>query len=222
MKVLVACEESQAVCSAFRERGHEAYSCDLQRCSGGHPEWHVREDALRLINGDCVFVTEGGQRVEIKGEWDLIIAHPPCTYLSNAGACRLYPKKGQIDEERLKKGIRGKDFFMAFWYARCKRIAIENPVPSSVFCMPSPSQTIQPYDFGEPYSKKTCLWLRGLPPLFSTEIMEKYRPFLPSGTGRKLGGETYGVAHDAKARSKTFKGIAEAMAEQWGSIEEEP
>ena len=219
MNVLVACEESQTVCKAFRERGHRAFSCDLQDCSGGHPEWHIKGDALPLINGDCTFRTADTHTHTQDGEWDLLIAHPPCTYLSNAGACRLYPHKGQLDEERLRKGIMAKDFFMEFWYARCKRICIENPMPSSVFCMPKQSQVIQPYEFGEPWSKKTYLWLRGLPPLMATIIDYDHKPFLPSGTGRKLGGDSYGArgcAHESKPRSKTFPAIAEAMAEQWG------
>ena len=219
MNVLIACEESQTVCKAFRERGHRAFSCDLQECSGGHPEWHIQGDALQLINGDCTFKTADTHTHTQVGEWDLLIAHPPCTYLSNAGACRLYPHAGQLDEARLRKGIMAKDFFMAFWYARCKRICIENPMPSSVFCMPKQSQVIQPYEFGEPWSKKTYLWLKGLPPLMATEIVPDHKPFIPSGTGRKLGGDSYGAkgcAHDSKPRSKTFKGIAEAMANQWG------
>ena len=219
MNVLIACEESQTVCKAFRERGHRAFSCDLQECSGGHPEWHIQGDALQLINGDCTFKTADTHTHTQVGEWDLLIAHPPCTYLSNAGACRLYPHAGQLDEARLRKGIMAKDFFMAFWYARCKRICIENPMPSSVFCMPKQSQVIQPYEFGEPWSKKTYLWLKGLPPLMATEIVPDHKPFIPSGTGRKLGGDSYGAkgcAHDSKPRRKTFKGIAEAMANQWG------
>lgn len=219
MNVLVACEESQTVCKAFRERGHRAFSCDLQDCSGGHPEWHIKGDVLPLINGDCTFRTADTHTHTQDGEWDLLIAHPPCTYLSNAGACRLYPHKGQLDEERLRKGIMAKDFFMEFWHARCKRICIENPMPSSVFCMPKQSQVIQPYEFGEPWSKKTYLWLRGLPPLMATIIDYDHKPFLPSGTGRKLGGDSYGArgcAHESKPRSKTFPAIAEAMAEQWG------
>lgn len=219
MNVLIACEESQTVCKAFRERGHRAFSCDLQECSGGHPEWHIQGDALLLINGNCTFQTADTHTHTQSGEWDLLIAHPPCTYLSNAGACRLYPKAGQLDEERLKKGIMAKDFFMAFWYARCDRIAIENPMPSSVFCMPKQTQVIQPYEFGEPWSKKTYLWLKGLPPLMATEIVLEHKPFIPSGTGRKLGGDSYGAkgcAHNSKPRSKTFHGIAKAMADQWG------
>lgn len=224
MKVLVACEESQEVCKAFRERGHEAYSCDIQECSGGHPEWHIKGDALALINGNCSFTTEGGVQVSIDGTWDLLIAHPPCTYLSNAGAARLYKNVHDgdfqmINVERLKKGILGRDFFMRFLYADCPKIAIENPVPSGIYVMPQASQTIQPYEHGHPYSKKTLLWLKGLPPLMATEVIDGFKPFLPSGTGRKLGGDSYGAkgcAHDGKPRSKTFPGIAKAMADQWG------
>ena len=128
MKVLVACEESQEVCMAFRERGHEAYSCDLQECSGGHDEWHIKADALQLL----------------KMKWDLIIAHPPCTYLSNAGARWLYGG-GRLNAERYNLGLEGKAFFMRFWEADCERIAIENPIPSRVFEMPKYSQVIEPY-----------------------------------------------------------------------------
>jgi hypothetical protein len=163
MKVLVACEESQEVCKAFRWKGHEAYSADLQECSGGHPEWHIKGDVLPLINGDCSFTTEGGQHVEIQGKWDLIIAHPPCTYLSNAGANSLFKKidgKSWMNYERYKKGLKGKAFFMKFMNADCERIAIENPIPSSVYELPKYSQTIQPYQFGHPWSKITCLWLK--------------------------------------------------------------
>ena len=149
MRILVACEESQEVCKAFREKGHEAYSCDVQPCSGGHPEWHLQQDVIPLL----------------KEKWDMIIAFPPCTYLSNAGACRLYPKKGQLDEERYQKGLEAKEFFMSFYNADCPRIAIENPVSSRIFEMPPHSQEIQPYMFGHPYTKKTRLWLKGLSPL---------------------------------------------------------
>lgn len=202
MKVLVACEESQEVCKAFRERGHEAYSCDVQPCSGGHPEWHLQQDVVPLL----------------KEKWDMIIAFPPCTYLSNAGACRLYPKKGQLDMDRYQKGLEAKEFFMSFYNADCPRIAIENPVSSRIFEMPPHSQEIQPYMFGHPYTKKTRLWLRGLPPLIPTDLVDPIGPYVPSGTGRKDRSK-YGSAkrgEDAKNRSKTFPGIAKAMAEQWG------
>lgn len=218
MKVLVACEESQEVCKAFRERGHEAYSCDIQECSGGHPEWHILGDALPLIDGGCEFTTSGGGTVRIDGPWDLLIAHPPCTYLSNAGACRLYPRKGELDLVRYAKGLEAKEFFMRFLNASCARIAVENPVPSTVFQMPPASQEIQPFMFGHPYTKKTRLWLKNLPPLFATDLVTPIGPYCPSGTGRK-DKTKYGSAkrgEDAKNRAKTFHGIAQAMAQQWG------
>lgn len=220
MKVLVACEESQRVCMAFRERGHEAYSCDIQECSGGHPEWHIHGDVLPLINGRCTFVTMDGTSHWIGGKWDLLIAHPPCTYLSNAGACRLYPKKGRIDIERYHKGLNAKEFFMQFYNADCDKICIENPIPSRIFDLPPYTQTIQPYEHGEPYSKKTCLWLNGLQKLQPTEILTEYRPYVSCGTSSNRGKpEKSGVSRaggSAKIRSKTFPGIARAMAEQWG------
>jgi hypothetical protein len=204
MKVLVACEESQAVTKELRALGHEAYSCDIEPCSGGHPEWHLQQDVTEIL----------------KEKWDMIIAFPPCTYLSNAGACRLYPKKGELNIERYHKGLEGKEFFMKFLEADCPRIAVENPVSSSVFEMPKYSQEIQPYQFGHPYTKKTRLWLKGLPQLEPTEIVEPMGPYVPSGTGRKDRSK-YGSAkrgEDAKNRAKTFPGIAKAMAEQWGNI----
>lgn len=219
MNVLIACEESQRVCMAFRELGHEAYSCDLQECSGGHPEWHVQGDVTEILMGDCAFKTQDAVRHSMRGRWDLIIAHPPCTYLSNAGACRLYPRKGELDKDRYIKGLKGKEFFMMFWYYghyKYGKIVIENPVPSRVFELPRPTNSIQPYEFGEDYSKKTLLWEFGVPPLMPTELNYFYNPYLPSGTSRKLGGGTYGVAQTAKDRSKTFPRVAAAMALQWG------
>jgi len=221
MNVLIACEESQEVCKAFRARGHNAFSCDIQECSGGHPEWHILGDALLSIKGGGGRLsTMDGQTHDVD-KWDLIIAHPPCTYLSNAGACRLYPKSGELDKDRYIKGLKGKEFFMAFyWYGYWGgKIVIENPVPSKVFELPKQTNCIQPYEFGEPWSKKTYLWEFGVPHLMPTEIVEDYKPFLPSGTGRKLRGDSYGArgcAHDGKPRAKTFPGIARAMAEQWG------
>lgn len=219
MNVLIACEESQTVCKAFREKGHNAFSCDIQEPSGGHPEWHILGDALSLINGECGFTTMDGTRYVVINKWDLIIAHPPCTYMSNAGACRMYPQKGVIDQNRLEKALQAKEFFMKFYNADCDKICIENPMPLKIVGLPTETQRIQPYQFGEPWSKKTYLWLKGLPELQPTEIVKDYKPFLPSGTGRKLGGDSYGAkkcAHESKARSKTFLGIAKAMAEQWG------
>ena len=227
MKILAACEESQAVTIELRRLGHEAYSCDIQECSGGHPEWHIKDDVLPLLNGDCAFNTMDGENHYISGRWDMIIAFPPCTYLSNAGACRLYPKKGQLDMERYQKGLQAKAFFLRFLNADCPRVAVENPVSSSVFEMPRHTQEIQPYQFNDdgthPYTKKTRLWLRGLPLLVpTTPGCKPAGPYVPAGTGRK-NREKYGAAkrgEDAKNRAKTFSGIARAMAEQWaGPVE---
>lgn len=159
MKVLVACEESQRVCIAFRERGHEAYSCDIEPCSGDHPEWHIQQDVLPLINGSCEFETVDGVKHKITGEWDLLIAHPPCTYLTNAGAVRMRVK-GKIVKERFEKAMKAKEFFMKFINAKCKRIEVENPTPMKIVELPKYTQAIQPYEYGHPYSKRTCLWLK--------------------------------------------------------------
>ena len=203
MNVLIACEESQEVCKAFRERGHRAFSCDIQECSGGHPEWHIQDDVLNHLDG-----------------WDLIIAHPPCTYLSGAGACRMYPKAGQIDLERYAKAMEAKEFFMKILAADCQRICIENPRPLKCVELPQPTQSIQPYEFGEPWSKLTYLWLKGLPPLFPTEIVADYKPYVSCGTSRNKGNPNKsGMSRRGgaqKIRSKTFPGVARAMAEQWG------
>lgn len=217
MKVLVACEESQRVCIAFRNKGQEAYSCDLIECSGGHPEWHIKQDVLPLINGNCEFNTCDGVKHKIDGEWDLIIAHPPCTYMSKAGARWMYPTTGNISKERLVLALRAKEFFMKFLNAKCKKICVENPRPLKVVELPKSTQVIQPYEYGHPYSKATCLWLKGLPKLNPTNIIKKYKPYLPSNTSQfaKGKGGSKGVAHNAKEASKTFKGVAEAMAIQW-------
>jgi hypothetical protein len=220
MKVLVACEESQAVCKAFRELGHEAYSCDIQPCSGGHPEWHILGDVLQVMNGGCLFGTQDDTIHEITTKWDLIVAHPPCTYMSNAGACRMYPRKGQIDEERYAKAMKAKKFFMAFYNADCERICIENPVPLTVVGLPEKSQVIQPYEYGHPYTKKTYLWLKGLPNLKPTDIVDPVGPYVCGNSDiwkkQAAKGVVYGKEKSAKHRSKTFEGWAKAMAEQWG------
>ena len=206
MNVLIACEESQAVCKAFRERGHTAFSCDLKPCTGGHPEWHIQGDVLPIL----------------ERKWDLIIAHPPCTYMSKAGARWMYPTAGNISQERLAKAMEAKEFFLKILNADCDRIAIENPRPLKVVELPKPSQVIQPYQFGHPYSKATCLWLKGLPPLEPTEVLTEYKPYCPSNTGGVTRGQSYNkggairAADDCVNRSKTFDGIAKAMAEQWG------
>lgn len=220
MKVLVACEESQRVCTAFRELGHEAYSCDIQECSGGHPEWHILGDVLPLINGNCEFVTMDGTVHKIDSKWDLLIAHPPCTYLSNAGACRLYPKKGHLDRERYQKGLNAKEFFLRIYNADCERICVENPIPTRIYELPKYSQVIQPFEYGHPYSKKTCLWLKNLPALRATDVLSEYKPYIACGTSRNKGNKDKSgfsrAGGASKIRSKTFPGIAKAMAEQWG------
>lgn len=218
MKVLVACEESQEVCKAFRALGHEAYSCDIQEPSGGHPEWHIQQDVLPLINGDCTFEAMDGIEHHIDGEWDLLICHPPCTYMSKAGARWMYPKAGVINPERLALALEAKEFFMQFANAKCKHIAIENPRPLKVVKLPNPSQVIQPFEYGDPYSKATFLWIKNLPDLIPTEILTEFSPWVPSNTGAFSRGAkgSRGAAYNAKDRSKTFPGIARAMAEQWG------
>lgn len=220
VRILVACEESQAVTKELRALGHEAYSCDIEACSGGHPEWHIMADVLPLLNGFCFFHTRDATEHYIDGKWDMLIAFPPCTYLSNAGACRLYPKKGQLDPERYQKGLKAKEFFLKILNTDCPRIAVENPVSSTIFEMPPHTQEIQPYQFGHPYTKKTRLWLKGLEPLKPTDIVEAIGPYCPAGTGRK-NRDKYGSAKrgdDAKNRAKTFPGIAKAMAEQWAGV----
>lgn len=219
MKILVACEESKAVTIELRKLGHEAYSCDIIECSGGHPEWHIRWDALALINGDCSFMTENSELHRFDGKWDMIIAFPPCTYMSNAGACRMFPKKGQVDPERFAKAMEAKAFFMAFYNADCDRISIENPVPLTCVGLPEKTQAIQPYEFGHPYTKKTYLWLKGLPKLVPTDVVKPVGPYVCGNSEiwkkQASKGTVYGKEKSAKHRSKTFLGIAKAMAEQW-------
>lgn len=226
MKVFVACEESQTVCKAFRECGHEAYSCDIQDCSGGHPEWHIKGDVIPLLNGNCHFVTVGGADVMIDGRWDLIIAHPPCTYLTVSGNRWFDVQKyGETAKKRFCDRYRAIVFFMHIILADCEHIAVENPIGIISTAYRKPDQIIQPFQYGENAKKSTCLWLKGLPPLVPTNIVDK-------GKITKYGqsvGASADMARDengkiipwndprtAKIRSKTFPGIAKAMAEQWG------
>jgi hypothetical protein len=205
MRILVACEESQAVTIEFRKLGHEAYSCDIEPCSGGYPEWHLQQDVTPLL----------------AEKWDMIIAFPPCTYLSNAGARHLWAG-GKLNEDRYNNGLKGKGFFMMFYNHDCPRIAIENPVSSRVYDLPPSTQIIQPYEHGHPYSKKTCLWLKGLPLLEPSNIVPCEQTFLVSGSysGKRneihLGFEK---SKKSKDRSKTFSGIAKAMAAQWNNAD---
>lgn len=226
MKVLVACEESQVVCKAFREKGHEAYSCDIEPCSGGHPEWHIMQDVIPLLNGSCRFTTMDGTEHYIAGKWDLLIAHPPCTYLTVTGNRWFNIERyGEKAIQRKKDREDATKFFMKFAGADCDKIAIENPVGYMSTHFRKPDCILQPYEFGHPARKKTCLWLKNLPPLIPTDVV---RPgeILPGGFS--VGASAYHATDEngkilswndprtAKARSKTFPGIAKAMAEQWG------
>lgn len=206
MKVLLACEESQEVCKRFREKGHEAYSCDIQDCSGGHPKWHIKGDVLEVINNG----------------WDLMIAFPPCTYLTVAGMRWL-----KTDKTRYNKLLEARDFFLKLWAAPIEKIGIENPVGWMNTNWRKPTQIIEPYYFGDNEKKRTCLWLKGLSRLNGLiEVAmnpKKYKP-KPYQTIINKKGRTINVYFanrledigNSKARSKTFPGIAKAMAEQWG------
>ena len=200
MKVLVACEESQAVTTELRRLGHEAYSCDLLECSGEHLEWHIQDDVLPLINGNCSFQTMDSIIHFVFGKWDMLLAFPPCTHLAVSGA-KYFEEKRR--DGRQQAAI---NFFMQFANADCSKVAIENPVGIMSTYYRKPDQIIQPWQFGHGETKKTCLWLKGLPPLVPTDIVNGrvqrvWR--MPPGPDR------------AKLRSKTFPGIAKAMAEQW-------
>jgi len=207
MKVLIACEESQAVCKAFREKGHEAYSCDIQECSGGHPEWHLQQDVIPLLSQ----------------KWDMIIAFPPCTDLAVSGARHFAKKRA---DGRQQRSI---EFFMQFVNSDCPRIAIENPIGIMSSEYRKPDQIIQPYQFGDHARKSTCLWLKGLPKLEPTDIVdpgEIVRGGFSVGASLNYARDENGKIlpwndpRTAKARSKTFPGIARAMAEQWGNLDE--
>ena len=199
-KVLVACEESQVVTKEMRLLGVEAFSCDVEPCSGGHPEWHIQEDVTTLLDR----------------EWDMILAFPPCTHLATSGA-RWFDQKRK--DGRQKQGI---DFFMLFANVKCPRVAIENPVGIMSSVWRKPDQIIQPYEYGDPVCKRTCLWLRNLPPLVPTDIVDRGEQVkFPSGRSMsKWHSDTFNLRpkERAKARSKTFPGIAKAMAEQWGVL----
>lgn len=201
MKILVGCEESQAVCIAFREKGHEAYSCDLQECSGGHPEWHIQGDVLKEA---------------YSGNYDLMVGHPPCKFMSRAGARWMFPK-GIVCSDRLHKAMEAKAFFMKLMNSPIEKICLENPLPLEIVGLPNHTQAIQPYQFGHPFSKRTHLWLKNLPMLKPTDVKTEYKPFLPSNTGGAKRGQKASPKNlSQKDSAKTFIGIAKAMADQWG------
>ena len=220
MKVLVACEESQAVTKQLRRLGHEAYSCDIIPCSGGHPEWHIMQDVIPLLNGHCTFETEDGTAHSVESKWDMILAFPPCTYLTVTGN-RWFnvDRYGEKAIERHKNREEAVEFFMRIANADCERIAIENPIGCMSTRYKKANQIIHPYMFGDAERKATCLWLKGLPLLSATNIVEpqiiKYKN--GKGTDSPWHMETMKLPREerSKERSKTFPGIAKAMAEQW-------
>lgn len=215
MKVLIACEESQEVCKAFRAKGHEAYSCDIQEPSGGHPEWHILGDALAVLTGGTI-TTMDGTRHEI-GKWDFLIAHPPCTYLTGAGACNI-PKH----PERIELGFEAAEFFLKILNADCDKIVVENPPPMKRFRLPDYNQLVRPFMFGESNNKPICLWIKGVDKLKPTNIVEKDKDivhWVHKATGQKKSCSKWyntNTNQHSKHRSKTFPGIAKAMADQWG------
>ena len=241
MNILVACEESQRVCTAFREKGHNAFSCDILPCSGGYPEWHIQGDVLKILNPSChqvlttrtgdndgiktwqgiTFHTMDGELHIIEGKWDMLLAFPPCTYLTVTGN-RWFnvDRYGESAIQRMKDREDAINFFMAFANADCDKIAIENPVGVMSTAYRKPNQIIHPYMFGDPERKGTCLWLKGLPELMPTDMVEPNIIAYKNGKGTDSPWHmnTMGLPKEerAKQRSKTFPGIAKAMAEQWG------
>jgi len=200
VRILIACEESQTIAKAFRDLGHDAFSCDLSECSGGYPEWHIQGDAIEIAYTQ---------------EWDLMIAHPPCTYLAVSGARWMYNDDGSRNEDREQKQVQALDFVQKLMDAPIEKIAIENPVSVISTKIRKPDQIIQPWMFGDQATKTTCLWLKNLPLLTPTDIVGKGE-FYISPTGKKLP-RWYSDNKNPKSRSKTFKGIANAIANQWSN-----
>jgi len=202
MKVLVACESSGRVRQAFRDLGHDAWSCDIEPAED-FQKYHLQEDVLNVIDWQ---------------NWDMMIAFPPCTYLSRAGARWLYPN-GDINPDRYELLLQARQFFFDLLNADIPKIAIENPTPFRVANLPKPSQIVQPYHFGDPYTKRTLLWLKNLQPLIPTDVVEPIAPWVQSNTSGKGRGEKYhpGIAKNPKDRSRTFHGVAQAMAAQWSN-----
>lgn len=209
--VLIACEESQAECQAFRDLGHEAYSCDIQPCRrGGHPEWHIKGSCIPYLRGRRTFVTQDGVRHKV-GRWDMIIAHPPCTYLCKVSSLHLYKPPlspvriggvvHMLNKERVTRMVAGRAFFMQCLTANAKFVAVENPIPMAMAGLPPPDAYACPSWFGAKWSKKTCYWLKGLPPLMAGAQHPRPKCFTSSSRG--------------KYRSRTMPQLAEAIASQW-------
>lgn len=236
MDILLACEESQATTIEMRRLGHRAFSCDIQECSGGHPEWHIMGDVLPLLNGRCEFTTMDGKRHRVEGRWDMIIAHPPCTHLTVTGAKHFEKKRA---DGRQREAI---EFFCKFLEADCEKIAVENPVGiisgdyvlkwfpdlAEKYRLPRKmDQIIQPYEYGHAAKKSTGLWLKGLPKLEPTEIVDPGEFYIHNGKRFSKGASadmaidengkilSWNDPRTAKIRSKTYAGIARAFAEQW-------
>lgn len=200
--VLVACECSQVVCTAFRRAGYIAFSCDLVPCYGGHPEWHIIGDAAQVIEGRGSYLCEDGSCVLLEDRWAMIIAHPPCTMLTHSSATALARGLHTIDDVE-----RARRFFMKMLNAPAQLVAVENPAPLSIARLPGYNQILQPFNYGHPYSKRVCLWLRGLPPLLPMSgYYVEHEQWLKH------------CASSSRRRSKTFEGVAEAMAYQWGGL----
>ena len=203
INILIACEESQAITLAFRERGFNAFSCDIQRCrKGGNPEYHILGDATPLLKGKTKFRTQSGKYHQLK-EWHLIIAHPPCTYLCRLNACRM-KRHGILDAKRYEGLLAGREFFYKCLNAKAHYVAVENPVPLKMAKLPKPTTYIQPSDYGHKYTKKTCFWLKNLPPLLPVIIYPNPKSYVERSRG--------------KYRARTFPNVAKAIAEQWGNI----
>ena len=230
MKVLVACECSQIVAAAFRAKGHEAYSCDIVPCYGGHPEWHIQDDVLKYVNGklnpfDFFFVTSDGKFHEMPEQWDMIIAFPPCTYLTKAGNRHFSPKRCTPDQIANREKLRESAacFFLALANARCDRIVVENPIGYMNTHYRKPNQIVQPYWFGDNAEKATCLWLKGVPNLRPTDMLARPAPHHYRADGKAIRfvesvPGTGGHSERARKRSQTFPGVAAAMANQWGCL----
>lgn len=220
MNVLIACEESQRVCTAFRAKGHNAFSCDLLPCSGGHPEWHIQGDVLPILNGNCTFKTSDGALHGLYGKWDLIIAHPPCTRLCTTSQRWLYFGDKEYRSRKIKEQQSAIVFFMMFVFADCEKIAIENPQGIMSTAYRKPDCIYNPYDFdGETECKKTCLWLKGLEPLKPTRSIPLPKEKRTQGIFKShFDGNIIGWDNPecARLRSQTPRGVARAMAEQWG------
>ncbi|MEE0265944.1 MAG: hypothetical protein UD936_10000 [Acutalibacteraceae bacterium] len=217
MYILVACEESQRVCIELRKLGHVAYSCDIQVCSGGHPEWHISGDCIPLLNGFCSFKTQDGVLHSINSKWDMIIAHPPCTRLCSTGQRWLYYGSDEYQTKKKKEQELAISFFFKFVHADCEKIAIENPVGIMSRLYRKPDQIYNPYDFeGETECKRTCLWLKNLQPLKPTQVLSKESRTHNIYQSKTLSGSiSWNSPECAKMRSKTPIGVARAMAIQW-------